>query len=131
MICLTNWLIKNKKGLRYFNISEFDSPDIPGSGEFMDKKFLVMLDKARDIAGIPFEINSGYRTDYQNNKVGGKENSSHLVGRAADIHCNSSRDRFTIITALIAVGFERLGVAKTFIHVDNDINKDKRVAWIY
>ena len=49
--------------LRHFTFEEFDSPDYPGSGEkFMDREFLDCLDEARDIAGVQFKINSGYRT---------------------------------------------------------------------
>jgi len=117
--------------LNYFEISEFDSPDLPGSGEFMDKKFLLMLDKARDIANIPFNITSGYRTEMHNKSIGGTENSSHMEGLAADIKCLKSRERFIIITSLIAVGFTRIGVSDKFIHVDNDVKKAQRVVWTY
>jgi zinc D-Ala-D-Ala carboxypeptidase len=48
--------------LRYFDLNEFDSPDVPGSGAEMDDEFLIKLDKARHIAGIPFIVNSGYRS---------------------------------------------------------------------
>ena len=52
--------------MRYFNYHEFDSPDAIGSGEqMMDEVFLEMLDKARHLAGIPFHINSGYRSRSQ------------------------------------------------------------------
>ena len=47
--------------LKYFKYEEFDSPDVSGSGKYMDADFLKMLDNARDIAGIPFKINSGWR----------------------------------------------------------------------
>ena len=49
--------------MRYFTYDEFDSPDLPGSGEFMEQEFLDLLDDARDIAGVPFIINSGFRTE--------------------------------------------------------------------
>lgn len=48
--------------MKWFNYSEFDSPDEPGSGHYMDQEFLDMLDEARSRAGIPFVITSGYRT---------------------------------------------------------------------
>ena len=48
--------------LEYFKIREFDSPDEVGSGDKMNTEFLEMLDCARSYAGIPFKINSGYRT---------------------------------------------------------------------
>jgi len=120
--------------LRYFNYHEFDSPDAIGSGEhMMDADFLEMLDRARHLAGVPFRINSGYRTKEHNKKVGGKPNSAHTMGCAADIHCVDSRNRCYILGALLEVGFNRIGIAKTFIHVDNsyDASHDEDVIWLY
>ena len=70
--------------LKYFKYEEFKSPDLPDSGNLMDATFLAMLDSAREIAGIPFKINSAYRSESHNRKVGGKSTSSHLVGKAVD-----------------------------------------------
>lgn len=44
--------------MKYFNLSEFDSPDHPGSGTNMDGRFLEMLDNAREIYGRSMRINS-------------------------------------------------------------------------
>ena len=117
--------------LKNFTIDEFDSPDLPGSGLNMDNDFLQMLDIAREIANIPFKINSGYRTKEHNKKVGGKSDSSHLVGKAVDIAYSNSRDRWIIITALQEAGFNRLGIAKTFVHTDSDQTKSPDVIWTY
>lgn len=107
--------------LKYFSFSEFDSPDIPGSGEkYMDREFLEMLDEARDICKLQFKINSGYRSKKKNLDAGGVSTSSHLVGRAADIACTNSNKRYKIVAALLEAGFTRIGIARTFIHVDND-----------
>lgn len=116
--------------LKYFDLSEFDSPDQPGSGEEMKAKFLRMLDAAREAAGVPFKITSGYRTREHNKKVGGVANSSHTHGCAADIACNIN-NRFQILTALLYVGFDRIGIADTFIHVDNDPTKNPCKIWTY
>ena len=97
----------------------------------MDADFLVMLDEARSIAGVSFHINSGYRTRVHNERVGGSKNSSHLRGLAADIRCRNSSERFLIVAALIAAGFNRIGIANSFIHVDNDSVKTPGVAWLY
>ena len=116
---------------RHFTLDEFDSPDAPGSGSNMQRDFVEMLDEARERAGVPFIINSGYRTVKRNQAVGGVSNSSHLRGYAADIACTESRERFHIIRALLSVGFDRIGVGSTFIHVDNDPNKADDVVWHY
>ena len=34
---------------KYFNLQEFASPDEPDSGLQMDREFVALLDKARDI----------------------------------------------------------------------------------
>ena len=122
--------------LKYFKIEEFASPDDPKSGSKMDAKFLEKLDYARQNAGVPFKINSGYRTIEWNAKIGGRVGvgklmSSHCKGLAADIHCNNSRNRGLIINALISVGIRRIGIAKTFIHCDVDKDKDQDVIWLY
>lgn len=117
--------------MKYFSISEFDSPDVKGSGNSMDEDFLEMIDKAREIADIPFKINSGFRTVEHNRKVGGVSGSSHLLGLAADIAVKDSRHRSIIVNACIEAGFTRIGVAKSFIHVDNDMYKTQDVMWVY
>jgi len=117
--------------LKYFTISEFDSPDEKGSGEKMDLLFLLMLDKCRDIAGIPFYISSGYRTEKHNKKIKGVKDSAHTKGLAVDISAVSSTERYTIINAAIKVGFKRIGIGKTFIHLDTDLSKTQEVMWDY
>jgi uncharacterized protein YcbK (DUF882 family) len=116
--------------MRYFKLSEFDSPDAPGSGKDMCTDFLAMIDNARDIAGIPFKINSGMRTLAHNRSLGSKDTSSHIKGCAADIHCNNSLDRSKIVAALIQAGFRRCGIGETFVHVDCDNDKPNAI-WLY
>ena len=125
--------------LKHFSRSEFDSPDLEGSGDKMSGEFLEKLDEARELAGIPFKINSGYRTQaYQDDlKRRGyktaKLRSPHQDGVAADISVKDSRSRFIIINSLLLAGFTRLGVGKSFIHVDLSINEKhrKNVIWQY
>jgi len=97
----------------------------------MDLDFLSKLDEAREIANIPFKINSAYRSKEHNANIGGKPNSSHLKGLAVDISVTDSRSRFIVLEALIKVGFNRIGIADTFIHVDDDKDKSDRVVWTY
>jgi len=96
----------------------------------MDVDFLAKLDEAREFAGIPFVINSAYRSPEHNAKVGGKPTSSHLKGLAVDIKAKDSTTRGIILDALRMVGFNRIGIAKSFIHVDLDLEKSKST-WLY
>ena len=97
----------------------------------MNLDFLAKLDEARELAGVPFKINSAFRTPEHNTKIGGKPNSSHLKGLAVDISVTNSRHRFIVLEALIKVGFNRIGIAKSFIHVDDDKDKSNEVVWVY
>jgi len=115
----------------HFELSEFDSPDDPGSGKYMQETTLRMLDDARSLAGIPFRINSGFRSKSHNAYIGGSKYSSHCYGYAVDIHCTDSRSRSVIIDSLRTAGFNRFGIGETFIHVDNDPEKDDNVIWLY
>jgi uncharacterized protein YcbK (DUF882 family) len=117
--------------VKYFEYEEFDSPDIQGSGQLMDPKLLNMIDEAREIYGKPIHVTSGYRTEAHNRKVGGVDSSSHLKGLAIDVACVRSDDRFKMLSALLEVGFNRIGVAGTFIHVDIDKDKSQNVIWTY
>lgn len=116
--------------MKHFEISEFDSPDVKGSGKNMQKDFLEKIDLARSYANLPFKINSGFRTIARNQKVGGSANSSHLKGIACDIHCTDSKSRIIIVNALINSGFRRIGIANTFIHADTDKQKPNAL-WLY
>lgn len=120
-----------KEKVRYFNYSEFDSPDVQGSGQMMDKTLLEMLDEVRDKFDKPIHITSGFRTPAHNEAVGGVETSSHLKGLAVDIACKKSTDRFDLINCLLDVGFSRIGVGNTFIHADIDQDKTQGVIWTY
>jgi uncharacterized protein YcbK (DUF882 family) len=117
--------------LKYFDLSEFDSPDYPGSGSRMNHEFLDSLDKIREIAGIPFHINSGFRTSAQNKKDKGALNSAHLRGLAADIAAPEGFQRFRILQAALLMGVRRIGVGSNFIHLDMDDSLPNPTIWTY
>ena len=96
----------------------------------MDKRFLFVLDEAREFAGIPFIINSAYRSPDHPESIK-NPTSSHIKGLAVDIKATDSVTRFKIIEALVSVGFTRIGIADTFIHVDLDLDKTQNVIWTY
>ena len=118
--------------MKHFKISEFDSKCGNGPAQrYMDKTHLKMIDKARDLAGVPFHVNSGYRTPAHNKRVGAVSDSAHTRGMASDIRAVGSRERYHIIRGMMQAGFNRIGIAKTFIHCDNDPSKDEKVIWFY
>ena len=116
---------------KYFTYREFDSPDLKDSGKLVSNELISMLDVARKKYGKSLVINSGYRTIEHNAEVGGKPDSSHLKGLAVDISCTNSTDRFKLEGILREVGFIRIGMGNTFIHVDIDKEKTQKVLWTY
>jgi uncharacterized protein YcbK (DUF882 family) len=94
-------------------------------------KLIDKLNRARYLAKTPFCISSGRRTDKKNKKVGGVRNSAHLSGLAVDIKSKTSHQRFKIAKSAIAVGFNRIGIGKTFVHLDIDLTKPQEVIWLY
>jgi len=114
---------------RNFSDDEFRCPCC--GKEEMSPAFVERLQIARDIADIPFRINSGWRCENRNSDVGGVVDSSHMAGHAVDIRASDSHTRFVIDGALRMVGFRRIGVRKTFIHVDDDVSKPQGVMWLY
>lgn len=116
----------------YFKPGEFDCKcGVCDMGlKNMDEQLIQRLDLARSIAKTPFSVNSAVRCPSHNKTSGGVDSSAHLSGHAVDIRCTESHKRFLIIEALMRVGFNRIGVYDTFIHVDNDDSKPTRIMWI-
>lgn len=85
----------------------------------MNQEFLDLLNAARDIAGIPFRITSGYRCEKHNREVG-STSTNHTSGQAADIDCNDTLKRYIIVSALIVARMPGIGIGKEFIHADNN-----------
>ncbi|MCH3884520.1 D-Ala-D-Ala carboxypeptidase family metallohydrolase [Tenacibaculum aquimarinum] len=117
------------------DLSIFDSPDIPGSGNCMDRHLLFMLQQLEARTGYPIFswINSGARSPSHNRKVGGVSNSSHKIPicKAVDIKAPSKFIRNHLVATARDVGFKRIGVGKTFVHLDVDALKSQYVAWGY
>ena len=51
------------------------------------RRLATELEKVREILGKPIIITSGFRSLALNRKIGSKDNSSHVVGCAADFFC--------------------------------------------
>ena len=114
--------------MRYFNISEFDC-SFTGNNE-MDEWFLARLDSLRHACDFPFTITSGYR-DPVGHPIEAKKSiaGTHAQGIAADIKVNNGIEKYKIISEAMKMGFTGIGVAKTFIHVDDRTTQP--VVWSY
>lgn len=100
-------------------------------------EIVSITQKIRDHIGRPLYVTSGVRTPEHNLLVGGSATSSHLLGLACDISDNNkgkdmdSAIRHMILSAMLAYGVPRIGIAKTFIHFDIDPAKPQGVVWLY
>jgi uncharacterized protein YcbK (DUF882 family) len=121
---------KKKYGLYYFKDEEFECKCGCGENE-MNKFFLLKLEGARQDANIPFVITSAYRCKKHNDKEGGKKTSDHLTGEGVDVEVSSGRERWCIIRTALKHGINRIGVAKTFVHLGCRGDNPQRVIWTY
>jgi len=114
----------------YFKPSEFVCKC--GCGLLLpNEEHLDMLFNARIIADIPFAIQSGTRCPLHNINEGGTTTSDHLTGEGTDIRCLASTTRMKILKALLAAGFNRIGIAKTFIHAGSNKRNPQDVSFLY
>ena len=115
--------------MQYFKDSEFACKC--GCSGNIKPELLEKLHRAREIAGVPFVITSGYRCKEHNAKIGGSPTSSHLKGLAVDIRISNQNDG-KILKALYCAGFNRVGIDEnSFIHVDIDSDKATDSLWFY
>jgi zinc D-Ala-D-Ala carboxypeptidase len=116
--------------VKHFDEKEFSCGCGCGMGfDDMDEKFCSKLDLSRAISKTAYRLNSSIRCEEHNKDVGGLADSSHLIGHAADIKADTASLRFKVIYGLIKAGFTRIGIYKTFIHVDDDDTKPEKVIW--
>lgn len=115
--------------MTYFRMNEFACKCC--GRVIIDKELVAKLERAREIAGVPFVITSGYRCPNHNVEVNGAPRSAHMKGLAADIMVDSDATRMKIVKACIAAGFIRMGVGDRLVHVDVDPNKSQDLMWVY
>lgn len=99
-----------------FKLREFQCKD--GSQLVkVDSQLLNKLQQLRDLIKKPIIITSGYRAPAYNKRVGGASGSQHLLGKAADIKVSGiSQNQLAKLAE--QVGFNGIGIYKTFVHVD-------------
>jgi len=113
---------------KYFKLEEF-ACKYTGQNK-ISHELIDMLEEAREIAGFPLVVTSGYRHEHHPESIK-NPSSSHIKGLAVDIKCADSKSRAIILEALVESGFKRFGLHKSFIHADIDENKASPVIWLY
>ena len=71
----------------HFNKKEFSSKDGAGMPEPVwenIKTLAKQLEMLRSHLGKPINVTSGFRSEAHNNRIGGKKNSQHILGKAAE-----------------------------------------------
>lgn len=116
---------------RYFSEKEFNRCVPSCSMSDMDNDFLLLLDKVREDAGVPLILNCAYRSEEWDKSKGRSGKSAHTKGKAVDIKYTSSATAFKIINSAIKNGIKRIGIGRTFIHIDNDETLPQGVLWNY
>lgn len=96
-----------------FHPREFHFPHL------MDVEFLRLLSRTRRRAQVPFRLLSDARDPERNAAAGGAEKSAHMEVpcRAVDLHVVNNFERFQVIAAALAEGFQRIGIYPA--HEDN------------
>lgn len=113
----------------HFSAEEFEQCVPPCKWIDMSVKFMNTLEKVRELAGIPFYLNSAFRSAAYENEHGRSGTSMHTFGRAVDIRCNTSQERYKIVDAALKCGIVRIGIGPNFIHLDNGTNNP--CVWTY
>lgn len=101
----------------------------------IDARLVQKLNVARDLARVPFKINSACRCQQYNASVGGVPSSAHTKGLAVDIAYSNGDVLFRMVRALMQAGFERVEIGKTgpaagWVHVDLDHSKPWPCMWV-
>lgn len=117
--------------IKYFTESEFNRCVPSCSMEDIDNEFLLLLDELREKCGFPLVISCAYRSREWDLSKGRSGNSAHTKGKAVDIRCNDSTNRYKIIKSALELGINRIGVGNGFIHIDNDDSLPKEVIFTY
>jgi len=109
-----------------FHIREFkckDGAKVPD--ELFDNVKLLakQLQILRDFIGIPIHLNSAYRTEAYNDRIGGSPKSQHKLAKAADMVTSkyTPKQLASIIKKLIKEGKMMqggVGVYPSFVHYD-------------
>ena len=105
-----------------FKVSEFACKCC--GKNLIDQRVINMAQEIRDKLGVAVRVNSGYRCEAHNAKVGGVKGSKHTKGRACDLSCSLGAQKMKeAVQALRAEGKLQdldycIRYGDRFIHID-------------
>lgn len=101
-----------------FRVREFACSD-GGDVIFISDGLVQVLQAIRSHFGKSVTINSGFRSQAHNKKVGGTAYSQHLYGTAADIVVQGVKPKDVAAYAeTLLPGTGGIGIYSTFVHID-------------
>ena len=110
------------QGTEHFKVSEFACKHC--GKNLIDQRVINMAEEIRQKLGIPVNVNSVYRCEVHNARVGGVKGSKHTKGLACDLSCSLGAKKMKeAVQALRAEGgLQDLDYCITygnrFIHID-------------
>jgi len=115
--------------VKYFKDDDFKCQCNCGTDVTDEVKELA--DRLREVCGVPLIVNSGARCKAHNKAIGASDTSSHINGSAVDFKCETSHNRYIILSSAIKLGIQRIGLHKGFIHIDIARDRADEVVWFY
>lgn len=104
---------------------------VPDSSRLqLDTLLLSVLDELEKITGYDLRINSAFRSVAYEVSKGRNGSSAHCLGKAVDIYCYSNNMRYAIVKTALQLGVNRIGIYKTFVHLDVATNKDGKTTQV-
>ena len=118
-------------GIKDFSPQEFNT----GRADvfFLETELVTLAQRLRTILHCQVVINSGYRSKEYNKKVGGAENSKHILGQAMDITLNSiGRKDWNILKVASIVHLLMMDEYKvSWGGIEIDLHPDNENGWGY
>jgi hypothetical protein len=98
----------------------------------VNQKTLDMAQAGRDILRHGLSVTSGGRCPSHPNEIQRTTPADHQKGNGIDIMVNGST-RGNVVAAGLEVGFNAIGVAKTFVHwgYRKDLPDGHKTMWVY
>lgn len=102
-----------------------ETGDVKIVPEFMDR-----LQALRSMIGEPLQITSAYRSPKHSAERKKQLPGTHTLGRAVDIAAGGGL-QYRIIAIAPGLGFKGIGIARTFIHLDDWDGGPRPNVWLY